>query len=159
MALPLIPLNHTDDAWLLITGDAPAPDHPDHENIVRLEDYVVATWLEVDSPFHRELWNHYGEDDDRTTNAAESFHHRLNSVCGKHRLNIHAYCIKLMRELRNAEVRIAQLEMGGPLPKKKAVHQILRQRIARYRQEFEAGDRNFQRFLDATSYQLHDNLV
>jgi hypothetical protein len=159
MAMPLMPLDQLDDVWLLIIADSPAVEHPLHVQCVRFQDYIVTTWLENNALFPKELWNHYAEDSDRTTNAAESSHHRINGVCGKHRLNIHAFCREIRNEIINAEIRIAQLNNGEPPPRRKKITISIQNRLTRFRNEFEGGVRNLQQFLDASSFQLHDHLV
>lgn len=159
MALPLMPPHEMDEVWLLITANAPGPDHPNHQHCNNLLDYMVTTWVDNDARFHRDIWNHYAEDADRTTNAAESSHHRINTACGKHRLNIHAYCRQIMTEIINSERRIVQLEQGFPAPPKKRVTQTIQNRLTLYRTEYVNGTRTLRQFLDAASFQLHNNLV
>lgn len=159
MALPLIPMDRIDDAWLEIVGDAPDPNHPQRDLCTELENYIVNTWIDDNALFERQLWNHYGEDNDKTSNAAESSHHRINSICGKNRLNIHAFCREISSEVSNSETKINQRELGAPIPKKKKTSTIFRDRLSRYRAEYERGDRNLRQFLDASSYQVHEHLV
>jgi hypothetical protein len=117
MALPLVPLHHIDDAWMIIAEDIPDDNHPLHGRCFIFLDYVLNTWVnENGAQYQTVLWNHYGNITDRTTNAAEGRHRIINSLMGKHRLNIHSFVREIRKDLVNAEVRIAQRVAGQPPP-------------------------------------------
>jgi hypothetical protein len=154
MALPLMPLARIEDAFQYIIGDMPGQAHPNHAQIFELMDYMTTTWIDNGSQFQPRLWNHYGEDRDRTTNAAESRHHALNQIAGNHRLNIHSFVREVVKELRNSEARIEQRAAGNATGRQNSRAKRLTTTLARLRNEFETGQRTLEQFLNACGHQL-----
>jgi hypothetical protein len=75
LALPLVPMHFQDDAWLIITGEA-----PDDQRVNGLIDYVANTWHDENhATFNKEMWIRYAEND-RTSNAAEGYNSRWNKA-------------------------------------------------------------------------------
>lgn len=64
-----MPIERISDAWLLIHADA-----PQNEALEKLFDYMIDTWIDENSRFPPELWNHYGNYGTRTTNNLEGKH-------------------------------------------------------------------------------------
>ena len=59
MALSLVPLDKLDDAWLEVEGDSPEADHPAYMLLNEFKEYFISTWLENETVYPRQLWNHH----------------------------------------------------------------------------------------------------
>lgn len=106
LALPLLPENLIDDAYLYIMEDCPGGN-----NITKFNDYLVQTWLEG-GKFTPSIWNVYGQKN-RTTNAVESWHATLNRFIPNKKVNMPQILHILKRDALLQNARILQQQNGA----------------------------------------------
>jgi hypothetical protein len=82
-ALPLVPEQEMDNAYLWIQEEA-----PQLPNVDKMHDYMVETWIDENARFHKSLWNHFGTERHRTNNCSEGFNSKLNRVVAVKHPNI-----------------------------------------------------------------------
>ena len=124
-------------------GDAPFGSIP---NAQTFADYFTQTWL--DGPFSITLWNHWGEDQ-RTINAVEGWHSKINDTVSRAHPNIFKAIDQLKKEQEAVEVKLLQLSNGAPSQPKKRKYITLEQRLARVRARFLTDEINLRQFADA----------
>ncbi|KAL0891848.1 hypothetical protein ABMA27_015107 [Loxostege sticticalis] len=106
LALPLLPENFIDDAYLYIMEDCPTEN-----NVTKFNDYLVKTWLEG-GKFPAHIWNVCGQKN-RTTNAVESWHATLNRFIPNKKVNMLQILHILKRDALLQNARILQQQNGA----------------------------------------------
>ncbi len=80
-AIPFLPVNDIDNAWIEITENSPRAqiDIITNEQIVKFHDYMLNTWIhDSEALFDRKIWNQHNNKGPRTTNNAEGWNNKLN---------------------------------------------------------------------------------
>ncbi|XP_046562156.1 uncharacterized protein LOC124271132 [Haliotis rubra] len=73
-ALPLLPVDQIQDAWMEVLNQS-----PDVDGIGQFNDYITSTWVDYDARFPPRIWNQHGNTGPRTNNHLEGFHLDLRS--------------------------------------------------------------------------------
>ncbi|XP_046552148.1 uncharacterized protein LOC124261815 [Haliotis rubra] len=65
-ALPLLPVDQIQDAWMEVLNQS-----PDVDGIGQFNDYITSTWVDYDARFPPRIWNQHGNTGPRTNNHLE----------------------------------------------------------------------------------------
>lgn len=111
-SLAFVPVERVPDAWLNIHADAPL-----HEALGKLSDYAIETWIDDNSNFPPEIWNHHGNYGTRTTNHLEGKHRIWKKKIAKAHPSVFELIIAMKNFQAEEEIQILLLNNGNP-PKK-----------------------------------------
>ena len=93
--------------------------------------------------FEPALWNvHTRNNDTRTNNHVEAFHHKCNKAVGRAHPSIWLFIRKLKDEQQMAENTASAADRGEPKPKKRKKWRELYKRIRLLKSEYEHGSRS-----------------
>jgi hypothetical protein len=149
-ALSFVPLARQDEAWLLITAEA-----PDDPRIVELTDYFIRTWFDDVAPvFSRHLWNHYNnmtEEAARTNNVAEAFHSAINKLVGAAHPNVFRLVQILKSQQEKSDGLLRLRRAGQPLQKRRGNVVAMSRRLQALKIELDTNQRDLVNYLDACS--------
>lgn len=133
LALPHVPINLVSDLFTdVIMAQAPFNEIPTSTEFC---DYFTNTWLE-NANFPLNLWNCYAEID-RTINAAEGWHNRLNDCVSRAHPNIFDAILILKKEQERIDLALVQLINGAALMDNKAKYKRRQERINNMRSRLE----------------------
>jgi hypothetical protein len=146
-ALPLVPTDHIDDAFLWIQEDA-----PEIPGISRMHDYMVDTWVDDSARFHRSIWNHFETGRHRTNNCSEAFNSKINSMLSKKHPNVFKL-IEMLQDLEDEYFKRQMMLIAGhpPRPRKKA-YISADTKIERLKTQLRTGERTLQSYVDAIKH-------
>jgi hypothetical protein len=155
MALALVPPLRVDQAFEATVANAP--------NVAGCDDmhhYIRVTYMDDNTAlFGRDTWNCFGTRD-RTTNACEGYHSRLNSHFRGRHADPYKFVCYLQKEEKEIEIRVGQLQVGAPPKKRKSKYVLVDEAIDRLRdQYFGNGIPSVARllqYMDAVAHQLCD---
>ncbi|KAL8591161.1 hypothetical protein ACOMHN_049943 [Nucella lapillus] len=155
-ALPLVPLEELDNAWMIIHGEAPGDVQGIGERVEELCDYMVRTWVGDERPlFARQIWSHFdtlGEETVKTNNHLESYHAAFAKNFRCAHPNIFVLVSALKRKQKETEIAINRLNAGhAPPPKKRATRENYL-RMSRIRTQLQNGQRDILSYVDAMSF-------
>ena len=102
-ALPIVPLDKVEDVWADTIADSPLGD-----KVTLLMDYV--TNASIEGPRNPEMWNHFGNDNHRTNNHLEGWHHKINHTAKKSHPKIVELIGLLKCEQSAVQVKLQQLD-------------------------------------------------
>jgi hypothetical protein len=147
MALPLVPLDVVDDVFMWAMADAPGV-----VEATAFHDYMCETWIDSGCRFHRSLWNHFTTSYDRTNNALEGWHFRMNRSTSSKHPAVFKVIELLRKEQRHVECRIAVLKAGAPAKNQKAAYRRSKEKFLRLRSDFVEGTRSLFDYVDAIKH-------
>ena len=157
-SLAFVPIERITDAWLLIHADA-----PQNEALEKLFDYMIDTWIDENSRFPPEIWNHYRNYSTRTTNNLEGKHRDWNKRIGKSHPSIFELIMFFKSFQAEEELQVVLLDGGNPPKRTRTKYRKLNQKIEEYTNQYLNGinsinelERNLAEinFLDQVGYAL-----
>src|SRR5713101_7444558 len=148
-------MNRLDEAWLLIAAESPSPGDAHYEQIQKLKDYFVDTWLSEDSRIPPKLWNHHDNFAARTTNHVEGWHNRLQRNIKITRPNIFVLITHLKNEVQYYKTQMALVRAGNPPPRLNRMYIKINTRIMKLHADLESGEASLLDFIHAVSYNLN----
>lgn len=129
MTLPLVPPLRLDQAFQAICEEAPQIPQADE-----LHAYMLQTWMDPVAPlFERTMWNQFGAVD-RTSNACEGFHSKLNAMLSRPHTSVFLLIELLRKTQLEMECFLRQYAFGAP-PRRR-------------RNRYENNDRALRRLMD-----------
>ncbi|KAL8617637.1 hypothetical protein ACOMHN_038029 [Nucella lapillus] len=140
-ALPLVPLEELDNAWMIIHGEAPGDVQGIGERVEELCDYMI--------------WSHFdtlGEDTVKTNNHLESYHAAFAKNFRCAHPNIFVLVSALKRKQKETEIAINRLNAGHAPPPKKRATREKHLRMSRIRTQLQNGQRDILSYVDAMSF-------
>ncbi|XP_071105243.1 uncharacterized protein [Haliotis cracherodii] len=93
-ALPLLPLDQVQNAWVEVMEQG-----PDDQQIGDFNDYVTSTWVDDDARFPCHIWNQHDNTGPRSNNHLEGFHCGLKKRTPRSHPNIYQF----LKEIKNIE--------------------------------------------------------
>ncbi|XP_071093722.1 uncharacterized protein [Haliotis cracherodii] len=129
-ALPLLPLQQVQDAWIDSMNQSPDVPNADEYN-----DYIVTNWVHYEASFPLSLWNHHQTFGPRTNNNLEGFHSRLNASLNHRHPNLYM-SIKIIKKIEKSEkTKLSQLDLGAAPPVRKRVYKEIDNRLSRLKDQ------------------------
>ncbi|XP_071103353.1 uncharacterized protein [Haliotis cracherodii] len=140
-ALPLLPLQQVQDAW--IDSMSQSPDVP---NADEFNDYILHAY---EARFPLSLWNHHQTFGPSTNNNLEGFHSRLNASLNHRHPNLYRF-IEIIKKIEKSEkTELSQLDLGAAPPARKRVYKEIDNRLSRLKDQLSHGVKTPLQFLDA----------
>lgn len=137
---------HEVDAFFVehIMGEAPFTAFPAAQDFC---DYFTQTWLESTSrPIS--LWNQWN-DCERTTNAVEGWHSKVNGSVIRAHPNVFDSISLIKREQESVELKTMQMANGARPPTKKRKYVTQENRLTRLRERLNASEVNLREYAEA----------
>lgn len=154
-ALPLLPQNDIDDAFMEIHENAPIPQNNiiSGDQIQKFHDYMVDTWIHVnDAKFHRSLWNQYKNEGPRTTNNAEGWNHKLNQLA-KSRLSFFQF-VHLLQKLQ-VDLEATKFDLISESPSRRQnKYKIANDKLDIAKHNYTSGNVSILSYLDSVSFAI-----
>lgn len=154
VALALVPPIRIDQGFQAAIANAPNVVGVDNMN-----DYMRNTYIGPNALFHRQTWNCFGQKN-RTINVCEGYHHVINDKFRGVRPDPFKFINFLKEQEGCIERRVAQLQVGAPPKKRKAVYVLVDESLDRLRnQYFGARMPNMAgllHYMDAVAHQMYD---
>jgi hypothetical protein len=144
MALGFAPLLLVRNTFAQMQDNAPLALQP-------LFRYFDQQWLQSVSP---SMWNVHNEDV-RTNNDLEGWHHGFNKAIGRHHPNIWFLLESFINERASTEVTLQQIAAGHVVGRQRNRVKHLHSRIKRLRRRYARGTINLMRFLNGIANNLH----
>lgn len=154
MALPMIPSGRVQQIFHHLTEHC-----PDFQGCLEFSEYMWKTYINpISGLYDISLWNHYSEEQHRTTSGCESFHRKLK----RHLLGAHPNIFVIIDILRKQqyvmERTILQVMHGASVGNRRTKTLISEERIQRLIRLYFVGKipsvSMILRFMNAVSYQL-----
>ncbi|XP_048246386.1 uncharacterized protein LOC125377370 [Haliotis rufescens] len=143
-ALPLLPLQQVQDAWIDSMNQS-----PDVPNADEFNDYIVTNWVDYEARFPLSLWNHHQTFGPRTNNNLEGFHSRLNASLNHRHPNLYRF-IEIIKKIEKSEkTKLSQLDLGAAPPARKRVYKEIDNRLSRLKDQLSQGVKTPLQFLYA----------
>ncbi|XP_071083808.1 uncharacterized protein [Haliotis cracherodii] len=143
-ALPLLPLQQVQDAWIDSMNQS-----PDVPNADEFNDYIVTNWVDYEARFPLSLWNHHPTFGQRANNNLEGYHSRLNASLNHRHPNLYRF-IDIIKNIDKSEkTKLSQLDLGAAPPAKKRVYKEIDNRLSRLKDQLSQGVKTPFQFLDA----------
>lgn len=146
-ALPLLPLQQVQDAWIDSMNQS-----PDVPNADEFNDYIVTNWVDYEVRFPLSLWNHHQIFGPSTNNNLEGFRSRLNASLNHRHPNLYRF-IEIIKKIEKSEkTKLSQLDLGAAPPARKRVYKEIDNRLSRRKDQLSQGVNTVKtplQFLDA----------